>query len=214
MMIYVNKLIASTKIGDTCPKCDVKALSLSVFQRYKTLLLIPLFPVKKIGFITCEKCKMSFIPEKEGNHFHAIFYKYKSTLKTPLWMYSGIFIAVFGIILITVLSNITSQKKVFNTSNFKPQINDYYFIKEQGFLKQTEATDGSFVYVCKVKNIDKNKIVFIKSFGVSDKLNNIQDPYFDTSLLLFSESVYSMSIDSLSLLEKTGLVMRFIRKTK
>lgn len=107
MIFYYGTKATNLKNGQVinvdCPNCNTNVSMLySVFGKYAHLYLIPFFPIKKLTFAECNSCKKTFeqveLPSQIQQKLERE--KEKNQIKTPIWMFSGLFIiaAIAGLI--------------------------------------------------------------------------------------------------------------------
>jgi hypothetical protein len=107
MIFYYGTKSTNLKNGQVinvdCPNCNTNvSMIYSVFGKYAHLYLIHLFPIKKLTFTECNSCKKTFeqveLPSQIQQKLERE--KEKNQIKTPIWMFSGLFIiaAIAGLI--------------------------------------------------------------------------------------------------------------------
>jgi len=76
-----------------CPNCETQnQITTSVYGRHVHIFWIPLFPVGKTAVFECQHCHKGF-KKKELHDDGKLAYKnFKTTVKTPIWKYSGLVI--------------------------------------------------------------------------------------------------------------------------
>jgi hypothetical protein len=123
--------IKNGKITATeCPKCESKAsIMYNVYSRYIHITLIPIFPVSKIIDAECNNCKEIFEYENLSEDIKIKLQNEKeiNTLKTPIWMFSGLIILV-GFITFWIYTNIETNDKT-NVFIQNPTLGDVYNLK-------------------------------------------------------------------------------------
>jgi hypothetical protein len=75
-----------------CEICNEQSVSFVVSQYYVNFLFLPVFPLRKIVSIYCDKCKnvSTDITSKQGA-------KFREQTRTPIYLYTWIFIILFFI---------------------------------------------------------------------------------------------------------------------
>ncbi len=76
-----------------CPHCqNTDGISISVFGKYAHIFWIPTFPIGKEGVSECQHCKHTMKEKEMPDNFKHAFKAFKSTLKTPVWHFSGLMV--------------------------------------------------------------------------------------------------------------------------
>jgi hypothetical protein len=113
-----------------CPNCNFhSALNYSIFTRYTSLTLIPLFPVGNTINIECNNCskEIDFDDLDENTKTKLIDENKKTKQKRPIWLFSGIIILICFIAFYSI--------SYFQTDNEakvlikKPTFGDVYNLK-------------------------------------------------------------------------------------
>ena len=133
MIIYGSKA-SNLKNGEirnvTCPNCETEtSMKYSNYRKYGHVYWIPLFPMSKTTLTECNHCKRTFeffeLPQPiqnkilKQNEMHPV--------KTPLWMFSGLFI-VAGLVSFGVYnSSETDKNEAAYIKN--PKVGDVYYFK-------------------------------------------------------------------------------------
>ncbi|MEP6928460.1 MAG: hypothetical protein ABI850_00555 [Flavobacterium sp.] len=165
MLLYYGTKATNLKNGQIinvdCPNCNTNvSMIYSVFGKYGHLYLIPFFPIKKLTFAECNSCKKTF---EEAELPSAIQQKLqrekeKNAVKTPIWMFSGLFIiaALIG------LGFYSSHQTDVDTGTFikDPKVGDVYFLN---------SAEGYYTTM-KVNQVLKDSLsVFINDMEIDRK---------------------------------------------
>ncbi|RUT72010.1 zinc-ribbon domain-containing protein [Flavobacterium cupreum] len=148
-------------INVDCPNCNTNvSMIYSVFGKYGHLYLIPFFPIKKLTFAECNSCKKTFeqkelpapIQQKlEGE-------KEKNKVKTPIWMFSGLFLiaAIIGLV------SYSSHQTDLDTASFikDPKAGDIYYL---------DSVEGYYTTL-KINQVSKDSLtVFLNDMEIGSK---------------------------------------------
>jgi phage FluMu protein Com len=155
MLFYYGTKATNLKNGQIinvdCPNCNTNvSMIYSVYGKYAHLYLIPFFPVKKLTFTECNSCKKTFAQAELPSSIQQKLEreKEKNAIKTPIWMFSGLFI----IAAITAMGFYSSHQTDVDSENFikSPKTGDIYFLN---------STDG-FYTTMKINEISKDSLTF------------------------------------------------------
>ncbi len=160
-----------------CPHCETQnEMTASVYGRHVHIFWIPLFPAGKTGVFECQHCHKGF-KKKELLEDGKLAYKnFKSTVKTPLWKYSGLVI----IALLIAVGIYSSQQKKAKMEQYiaQPAMYDIYTFKtDQNYystFKVIEVFDDS-IYV-NYNGLETNKISGVKD--INKPQNYIDSLYY------------------------------------
>ncbi|RZJ50936.1 MAG: zinc-ribbon domain-containing protein [Flavobacterium sp.] len=153
MLFYYGTKATNLKNGQItnvdCPNCETNvSMIYSVYGKYAHLYLIPFFPVKKLTFTECYSCKKTFEQADLSSSIQQKLEreKEKNGIKTPIWMFSGLFI----IAIIAVMGFYSSHQTDVDTENFikNPKAGDVYYLN---------STDGFFTTM-KINGISKDSL--------------------------------------------------------
>lgn len=102
-MIYGTrgKFLGNFQVKDIpCPYCkEVENQNMSIFGRYAHVMWIPLFPIGKTPVAECTHCKRTYDSSEFSDKMHVIGRTLGERVKSPKWMWSGVFI-IIGLALI------------------------------------------------------------------------------------------------------------------
>ncbi|MDR7212174.1 zinc-ribbon domain-containing protein [Flavobacterium piscis] len=169
-------------INVDCPNCNTNvSMTYSIFGKYGHLYWIPFFPIKKLTFAECNSCKKTFEKTELSSSIQQKLEreKEKNNVKTPIWMFSGLFL-IAGIF---VLIFYTSHQTDVNSENFikSPKVGDIYFInsaeRHYSTMKVDQVSKDSLVVfmndmeIDSKTDIDKIDVVenYKKTYSVAKK---------------------------------------------
>jgi hypothetical protein len=128
-MRYVGyKPMAEMPIPENCLNCNQKdTVHITIYQKYLGVLQIPIVPLIKSTRSKCSHCKEQFEEEDMPYAYGKYIDDMKSSVKTPVWMFSGLGL----IILLGGLYWYLEKKKQDNTREYieHPKAGDIYKIK-------------------------------------------------------------------------------------
>ncbi|TXF88301.1 hypothetical protein FUA23_15080 [Neolewinella aurantiaca] len=105
-MVYGTraKFLGNFQVKDIpCPYCEqVENQNMSIFGRYAHIMWIPFFPIGKTPVAECTRCKRTYDSGEFSDKMHMIGRELGSRVKSPKWMWSGVFI-IAGFILISTI---------------------------------------------------------------------------------------------------------------
>lgn len=165
MLFYYGTKATNLKSGKIvnvdCPNCNTNvSMIFSVFGKYGHLYLIPFFPIKKLTFAECNSCKKTFEQVELSSTIQQKIEreKEKDKVKTPIWMFSGLFIiaAIAGFI------SYDSHQTDLNTATFikNPKVGDVYFFN----------AENNHYTTMKVNQISKDSVtVFMNEMEIDRK---------------------------------------------
>jgi ribosomal protein S27AE len=106
MTIYATrtaKLIVEP-IEHKCPNCGtIHVMDMHVFQKYKAVLGLPVFPIDKTGVAFCTRCSQTLRRKEMPEAFLKTFNKIKNHTQIPVWTWAGTALIVAGIIAANLL---------------------------------------------------------------------------------------------------------------
>jgi len=169
-MIFYGTKASTIKNGQIinvdCPNCETNSSMIySVFGKYAHIYWIPLFPIKKITITECNNCKKTF----EYKELHQAIQtkldreKEKDGAKTPIWMFSGLFI-IATLVAFGIYSSGETEKKEAEYLK-APKVGDIYrFESNPGFYSTMKVEsilkDSLHVFI--------NKVETNKTSGIDD----------------------------------------------
>lgn len=107
------KAMATELITDKCPNCGTQgSVQMHVFQQYAHIFWIPTFPIAKKGVSECSHCKQVLKQKEMPMEFQLAFKNIRSTIKAPIWMFSGLVILA-ALVAFTMVD--TKNKRVANS---------------------------------------------------------------------------------------------------
>lgn len=169
-MIFYGTKASTIKNGQIinvdCPNCETNSSMIySVFGKYAHIYWIPLFPIKKITVTECNNCKKTFeykeLPQAVQTKLDRE--KEKDGTKTPIWMFSGLFI-IATLVAFGIYSSGETEKKEAEYLK-APKVGDIYrFESNPGFYStmkvESVLKDSLHVFI--------NKVETNKTSGVDD----------------------------------------------
>ena len=184
-------------INVKCPNCEANtSMTYSIFGKYAHVYWIPFFPIGTVGVIECDSCKRTFevkeLPEEIKTKY--IRDTERSSIKKPIWYYSGLFI----ITLVVAYGFYSSKESKIEQSTYieSPQKGDLYEITASSGYYSTMKIDSVLsdsIYFF-VNDMETNK----KS-GISDidKEKNYKELYgfskVEIKEMFESEKIYEIS---------------------
>jgi len=167
-----SALLQNTK----CPNCETKnQMTASVYGRHVHIFWIPLFPAGKTSVFECQHCHKGFKKKELNEDGKLAFKNFKSSVKTPLWKYSGLLI----IGLLIALGVYSSKQKDSKTAEYiaNPALNDVYTFKTNQNYYSTFKIIQVFkdsIYV-NYNNLETSKLSGIRKI---DKAKNYNDSLY------------------------------------
>jgi hypothetical protein len=148
-------------INVDCPNCNTNvSMIYSVFGKYGHLYLIPFFPIKKLTFAECNSCKKTFEQKELPSPIQQKLEreKEKNKVKTPVWMFSGLFLiaAIIGLV------SYTSHQTNLDTAAFikNPKAGDIYYLS---------LVEGHYTTI-KINQVSKDSLtVFLNDMEIDGK---------------------------------------------
>jgi hypothetical protein len=134
MMVLIGTdetcILKGTISNIECPNCNFhSAINYSIYTRYTSLTLIPLFPVGNIITIECNNClkEIYFDNLDEITKTKLIDENKKTNQKRPIWLFSGIIILIccIGFYFFNLSQTDNETKILINT----PTFGDIYNVK-------------------------------------------------------------------------------------
>ena len=193
-----STLRLTENISDKCPHCDAKgSLSVNVFQRYACCFWIPVFPDRKFWLAVCGNCSQTFKPEQVPITLMTTCEKIKSKATTPIWNFTGVFLAILGVVAAFVYSNQNDKKIV-----------EYLKSPKTGDVLQMALKDDVYT-LYKVQRISKDSVyVFANKYQTNEAsgIGDLEDKEYD------QQKVYGFSKSELIEMSKHGKILDIDRK--
>ncbi|WP_395044997.1 hypothetical protein [Flavobacterium sp.] len=167
MIFYGTKasnLLNGQLINVDCPECKTNtSMTYSVFGKYAYIYWIPIFPMSKVTVAECNHCKKTYEYKDLSEQIKTKLdrEKEKSGLKTPIWMFSGLFVIAALVAIAFYVSGQTKDKEQTYIKN--PKAGDVYSIK---------ADDGNFTTM-RVDKVTKDSIYFTYNDYLTDQSTGI-----------------------------------------
>lgn len=148
-------------INVDCPNCNTSvSMIYSVFGKYGHLYLIPFFPIKKVTFAECNSCRKTFEQKELPSSIQQKLEreKEKNNVKTPIWMFSGLFLiaAIIGLV------SYSSHQTDLDTETFikNPKAGDIYYLN---------SVEGYYTTI-KINQVSKDSLtVFLNDMEIGSK---------------------------------------------
>jgi len=129
MLIYGwrTKMLGTENTPTVCPSCGQHQQYLSVGQRYVHIFWIPVFPLTKSGYLTCNHCKSARTTKEFTPTERQAFSRTKGNYRTPVWLFTGAIVIALAV----AWGIWEDQKAERRTSQFlrEPKAGDMYIIK-------------------------------------------------------------------------------------
>ncbi len=94
MLLYglkVTKTGQQNLFGIKCGHCQTQgSTDMCTFSKYVHILRIPLFPVKNVVVIQCNRCRQVSSKKNFSPDLRRRFNEMKSTIEKPWWQFTGI----------------------------------------------------------------------------------------------------------------------------
>jgi hypothetical protein len=170
-----SSIIKEEKINYQCSYCESNNTTrITVYRKYFHIYLIPFFSLGKDVFSDCSHCKQSLSQSKMDMALEIKAQAVKSTAKTPMTSYTGLFLLIGASLLgVYFYMNAKDDTELYAKSPLKGD--RYYY----------ETGEGD--YSCmKINTIDKDSIFFLDNTEAMEKKYNVykidKDEKYDTSL--------------------------------
>jgi hypothetical protein len=148
-------------INVDCPHCEKNtSMTYSVFGKYAHVYWIPFFPISKIRITECNTCKKTFEYKDLTEAIKTKFAreKEKNPVKTPIWLYSGLFIVAAYILFLIYDSGETKKNEAHYLKS--PKVGDVYSFKSNfGFyssMKVFEVKKDSLYVLMNEMQVDQS----------------------------------------------------------
>jgi len=201
MIIYGTNHLRRKPIltKETCPECG-KMDSITVIPEFEYVhfFAIPTIPYKKRFLVYCPDCQETFNPDS-----FAFSHESKHLLKKPLWLYSGLIIAVL------VISGIIVGHKITQHNDYKHSV-EYINAPREGDIYEVRSVDNEFT-VMKVIAVDNDSIYCRYSSYMSDRESGIEDLYKEPYKNQFEEDIFSYTKEDLLSALNDKIVLRITR---
>jgi hypothetical protein len=192
MIVYGKKVkaLVSEDIMDKCPNCGTtNSVTLTIYQKYAHIFWIPFIPTGKTPETVCTHCKQ-VLSKKQFTLAIAEYYEtLKTTSKTPVWTFSGLFLLAVFIGFIVVEGK---QSKVENATYIAaPQKGDIYEVK----------SDGHYT-LYKVDQIVKDSVFVLVNQYETDKITGLTalkkkgDEAYNTDALMILKADLKTMLDT------------------
>ena len=125
-----------------CTTCNAHDLKFDIYREYFHIFWIPFFPLgPKETIVTCTKCG-------HGNNSSERLENYEALTRTPIYLFSGVFLVICLITWITINSqNVSKQKSALVSS---PQVGDIYCMRSE--------ENSSMYYYLRVARLNSDSV--------------------------------------------------------
>lgn len=192
-------LLESETIPDTCTFCgNNNCVDVNVMQKYSHVFWIPFFPIGKSAQSKCRHCKHILEGKELPDSFQEVYQRNKLITKTPVWMFTGVFLVLFLIAFGVYSSNKNDEKNLLLIS--EPRAGDVYHMRtsnSQYTLARVNAVKGDTVFLLWSK-METDKIT-----GLSKILAIGNDAFNDTAEpVLLSDLKHKLESDEIIDIER------------
>jgi hypothetical protein len=127
-----RKKIAAERLSQSCWECEFpNAVELTIYQKYRHLYWLPIFPRGKEYETQCSRCGDEVIWEEIPEDIALKTYDFQNKInRTPPWVYSGIYVFIALVISVWYLVSADNQKDIDLLKN--PKLGDVYDIRKNG----------------------------------------------------------------------------------
>ncbi len=147
-----------------CPCGESQSkMTVSVFGRHVHIFWIPLFPAGKTAVFECQQCHKGF-KKKELSEDGKLAYKnFKTTVKTPIWKYSGL--AIIAVLIgFGFYANQQDEAKIAE-----------YVAQPAMFDVYTFKTESNYYSTFKVLEVFKDSLYVSYNAMETNKLSRVRD---------------------------------------
>lgn len=180
-----------------CVKCGKEDCRVVVRGFYIHLFWAPIFPYKKVLKITCNSCghrqKQSEVSETVRQRAK----KLKSSVKLPLWMYSGNILIVLLIVGSVIYNYIEQQQDLEAINN--PTVDNVYIVYDK------EGISGYHYYAFKIVDVQGDSIAIAETQHYYDRQPSrlAKEDSFEEFLIKMHKNKLKELYDSGEILETT-----------
>ncbi|WP_405247328.1 hypothetical protein [Cellulophaga sp. Asnod2-G02] len=182
MIIYGTRsshLDSVQKTTPVCPNCEEKgSLLISVYRKHAHIFWIPIFPLGKSGASHCKNCKQALRSSEMPEHLKQEYLKIKKEVKGPIWQFSGMFIALFFLVLAGFANQNTKKlEKEYLNQPMAGDIYEYRVANKQFSTMKVIEVDTDSVFIA-LNDFEINKASRIYKI---DKPENYPDVVYGFS---------------------------------
>ncbi len=190
MIIYGwnSKVIKQAPLNNlTCDNCNEQNSLLAIYSKYVHIFWIPVFPYGKEAVIVCSHCQKATKEKDLDTERKQKIKALKSSVKTPLYLFSGLILIVMAIGYFSYASGKTKQEEL--TFLEDPAVGDIYMNYDK-----TEQSEYKY-YLWKVTNVSDDSIyVSPGSFSynmIPSKLEK-EDGFYDVYFGIHKDEIREM----------------------
>lgn len=182
-----------------CPNCDSQnEMSVSVYGRHVHIFWIPLFPAGKTPVFECQHCHKGYKKKELGNDGQLAYSNFKSTVKTPLWKFSGL--AIIALLIAFAGYSSKRDKEKMDELVLKPAMFDVY----------TFRTDQNYYSTFRVLQVFQDSIYVNYNTLETSKKSDVKNIDIAKN---YDESMYYMLTNKdVAILNSSGDLMEIKRK--
>lgn len=175
-----------------CPCGETKGkMTTSVFGRHVHIFWIPIFPVGKKAVFECQQCHKGFKKKELGDDAKLEYKNFKSTVKTPLWKYSGLALIA---ILVGVGIYFSKQNDKLTTQYLEnPAMYDIYTFK----------TESNYYSTFKVVEVFEDSLYVNYNDYETDKISGIRKINLEKN---YSNDIYVLTNNDIQAMFDKGQI--------
>ena len=172
-------------------------MTVSVFGRHVHIFWIPLFPAGKTAVFECQQCHKGF-KKKELNDDGKLAYKnFKTTVKTPIWKYSGL--AIIAVLIAFGFYSSKQDEAKIAAYVAQPAMFDVY----------TFRTESNYYSTFKVLEVFKDSMYVSYNAMETNKLSRVRD--IDIPKNYQDSLYYVLTTHNIKTLQESGDLMDISR---
>lgn len=197
-------------VADRCPHCGKMAEVELHIQQSSLIVGLPLAPTGRSTQITCTECNKAIDTAAAPPYVATRYNQQISTIKTPVWSYSGSLIV--GVLLLVFAVYLPFHNSSMKEYIQAPKVGDVYEIKYEDNSSLINKTRYSLM---KVEAVSKDEITFLRAIyesnskGLSKIKSKPDDELWGDEELTYSKAALEkmLEIDSelhISDIERNG----------
>ncbi len=169
-----------------CPECKENAtFDYWIFTKYFHVYWIPFFPYKKVTLVDCEACGSAIEPKQFSINIKQKLQREHelSPARTPIWIYSGVFILLLFIVwAIFQSSKAQDNYKIYRDN---PKIGDVYYLNYK-------PGNQTYYTTMKVASIESDSIHFMANDTMVTKFKKAysinKDEYYSSKIKTYTKA--------------------------